>query len=217
MYDRNRQSGDLTKAVDKAKNNNSKKTSKTKIALTGVALIALGGIALGIAGKDQELPPHEERITYIAKNLPEEEGMHIFHYPYFQMAFMATDGERLGYGLERLGFKRLAGAAFIDNDLTDEGTIDEIGLMIKDEEGFKTCYLGEGEFTGMEDVINRDYQFATNAFYRALTGKNKLMKGIFGKKEFNLLAEKCEGRWEPREDTFDISMLSRTKKDERIL
>lgn len=203
-YNRNEQSGDLTGAIDKAKKNRSKKLSKKKIAL-GATLIALGGIALGSCGG--EVPPHEERITYIAKNL-QEDGLHIWHYPYFQMAYMGTDGERLAYVLERMGIKRMAGTAFVDNDLTDEGTIDGVALVIKDKEGMRTCYLDEGEFENTEDIINNNYQLASNAFYRTLTGKNKFMKGIFGKKQFNMLAENCEGRWEPRsEDTFDLYLL----------
>lgn len=143
------------------------------------------------------VPPHQERITYLAENLPED-GLHLLHYPYFQMGFMVTNDNRLGYAFERRGLRQAAGAGFIDNDLSDEGTIDELILLVKDNEGMRVCHLGEGEFKDVEGTINKDYQLATDAFYRALAGRNKLMKGIFGKKEFETLAENnCSDRWQP--------------------
>jgi len=179
--------------------------AKTLRTVGSIALALAGGaLALTAVGEAKEpLPPHTERIEYLAENLPED-GMHMLHYPHFQMSFMMTRDGMMGYGLERIGLKQVAGVVFVDADLTDDGTIDGVALMVGNREEMQVCTLQPGEFDNMQVVINYDYQKGTAGFYQALTGKKKLQTGVFGKDEFNTLAENCEGRWEPRSDV-DIS------------
>ncbi len=199
-YSHQGQSRELSDAISKAKGGHS---GRTKYALVGATLLAAGGLlAGGLALADSgDVPPHEERVAYLMKNLPEGKPHSLKYSPYFQVGKMVSKDGWLASTAIQYGHTGSAAAGVLDASADDgDASIDFAYLILADRSGERLCVIPDEELGELEEKMDEHYVVSTDAWYRALTEGNESIEGALGRDEYVQMFTLCKGRWQAAGD-----------------
>ncbi|MBS3164246.1 hypothetical protein J4439_02335 [Candidatus Woesearchaeota archaeon] len=153
-----------------------------------VAASIAAGLAVLAGTLAQDVPPHQDRVSYLSQHLTEQPHW-LQSSGYFSRGLMLTAQGQLASAYVRQRLATVQALGTIDADL--DGEVDMNIAAVGSPRGGRQCLFEAGD-----PAFQQNYEVSTDAWYRALTEGNTRVEPVIGESQWERAEELCEGRWQ---------------------